>query len=180
MLSGEKFSEEINMSRKDDIITELKSSFDADTTRSKIGRVREIYDVIAELKDGGMSLKNIVEILNKPDFNLGLDAPTLASYLYMIRKKKGLDRVVVVQQAQPQEAPQAIKPGKGKGQSKSPASPDLMDKEKHGATAKPEMREEEPEVLTARQKREKYSSQYDKTDETSSFLKTTIIKQKDH
>lgn len=121
------------MSRKDDIINELKSSFDADTTRSKIGRVREIYDVIAELKDGGMSLKNIVEILNKPDFDLGLDAPTLASYLYMIRKKKGFDRVVAVQQATPQEALKAAKPkpkkGKDKGKGKSPATPDLLDKE---------------------------------------------------
>jgi hypothetical protein len=87
------------MARKDEIIADLKEFYDSDTTRTKIGRVREIYDVIEELRDGGMSLSNILEILNKKGFELKLQ--TLTSYLHTIKNERGAERRIGDKQKKP-------------------------------------------------------------------------------
>lgn len=116
------------------IVGELQKVFDTDQSRTKMGRLREMFDAIEKKRDGGMSLEKIRLVLEENGFVIRL--PTLTQYLHRIRQERGLESVsdqgpVAESKPKPErpKGPKAARPGKGKDQDKSPASPDLMDKE---------------------------------------------------
>jgi poly(A) polymerase Pap1 len=62
----------------------------ADEDRTKIGRVREIYDEIEKLKLSGVSLRKIVSALNSPEHNFRLTENLLKCYMYKIKKERSI------------------------------------------------------------------------------------------
>ena len=47
------------------IVGQLQQVFDSDQSRTKMGRLREMFDAIEQKRDGGMSLENIRSVLKK-------------------------------------------------------------------------------------------------------------------
>lgn len=114
------------------IVGELQKVFDTDQSRTKMGRLREMFDAIEKKREGGMSLEKIRLVLEENGFVIRL--PTLTQYLHRIRQERGLESVsdqvpVAESKTKPErpKGPKAARPGKGKGQDKSPAAPDVLD-----------------------------------------------------
>lgn len=79
------------MATKEEIVADLRHLLETDQTRTKMGRIWEIYAEIVELQQGGVSMKNIEALLNARGF--ALKPGNLTSYLCQIRKKKGIEKV---------------------------------------------------------------------------------------
>ena len=79
------------MATKEEIVAAFKHLLETDQTRTKMGRIWEIYAEIVELQQGGVSMKNIEALLNARGF--ALKPGNLTSYLCQIRKKKGIEKV---------------------------------------------------------------------------------------
>lgn len=163
------------MAKKDEIVADLKDLLETDNTRSKIGRIWEIYDEIVELQKKGVSMKNIEARLNGRGF--ALKPGNLSSYLYQIKKKMEAGKVTAPVEPTPRPArgtkpkPEKAAAKAGKGEIKSPATPDLMDGKKPET---PAVGNESEEDLTDKQKRERKASQYLSNDETSSYISNFI------
>lgn len=82
------------MPKKEDIVAGLKDLLETDTTRTKMGKIREVYAEIVALQQAGVSIKNIETRLNERGFDL--QPGNLTSYLYQIRKKKGIEKAEAV------------------------------------------------------------------------------------
>lgn len=114
------------MAKKEEIVADLKKLLETDTTRSKMGRIYEVYDEIVELQLAGVSIANIEASLNARGFDL--KPGNLTSYLYQIRKKKSADWVPGMPDRRGQSKPKAprapkVKKPKGGG----PATPGLTE-----------------------------------------------------
>lgn len=70
----------------DVIVADLQDFFKKDQTRSTVGRLREMFDTIEKLREGGMSLENIRLVLEKNNLKIGL--PTLTKSLQRIRAER--------------------------------------------------------------------------------------------
>lgn len=82
------------VAKKEDIVAGLKDLLETDTTRTKMGKIWEVYAEIVALQQAGVSIKNIETRLNERGFDL--QPGNLTSYLYQIRKKKGIEKAVAV------------------------------------------------------------------------------------
>ncbi len=89
------------MAKKEAVLAKLDEVLEADTTRTKKGRIWPLYDKIVEMKKSGMSVTNIEAHLNKLVFTNGesdkLKPGSLTSYLYQIRKERGIEKVAPVE-----------------------------------------------------------------------------------
>lgn len=109
----------------------LLEAYQTDPDKSKMGRLRKQYDTIIGMQEGGMSLEKILGALNEdPPHGLCLTMKTFNGYMYLLRKERSAAKVAVTTlPPATQEAPKPVKARKNKGKNKSPATPDLMDKE---------------------------------------------------
>lgn len=96
------------MAKKEEIVADLKHLLETDQTRTKMGRIWEIYEEIVELQQGGVSMKNIETLLNARGF--ALKPGNLTSYLCQIRKKKGIEKIVARHEQKPKKQPVKTKP----------------------------------------------------------------------
>lgn len=72
----------------DDLLkTKLIEAYQADMSKSKIGRLRKQYQTINDLQSGGMSMEKILEVLN--DSGLTLTMKTFNGYMHILRKENG-------------------------------------------------------------------------------------------
>lgn len=116
------------MAKKEDIVADLKNLLETDTTRTKMGRIWEVYDEIVELQQGGVSMKNIEARLNERGF--ALKPGNLTSYLCQIRKKKGIEKTVAAKKEPKQPntsaAPVGLDKGKPVGVAATPKKPAVI------------------------------------------------------
>lgn len=130
----------------DVIVGDLQKFFASDQSRTTVGRLREMFDTIEKLRDGGMSLEKIRLVLEKN--NLKISFATLTKSLQRIRVERGVE--VATPKEQFEQKPKR-KPAKATGvqlampdvtdvvakeKSKAPGKLDLVDQEKIGVLNK--------------------------------------------
>ncbi len=126
-------NKEVTVASTEEIVDDLQKFFKTDQSRTTVGRLREMFETIEKLRDGGMSLENIRLVLEKNNLKIGL--PTLTKSLQRIRAERNSKlatsaAAVVIETIE-----------------KRPAAPDL----KHGmkaAKAKPKQPKIETQVVT--------------------------------
>lgn len=124
------------MAHKEELIAGLQKLMKSDgIKRSKMGLVFEIYDTLVELRNSGVKVADIENLLNDPAgvFKFELPKGSLTSYMHRIKLKKAASRVerrVAVAAVEPAALPKPRKP-------RTPAAPDLLDGGKPGK-AEPE------------------------------------------
>jgi hypothetical protein len=109
------------MAKKEEIVASLKNLLETDTTRSKIGKIWEVFDEIVELQHAGVRMANIEARLNERGFDL--KPGNLATYLYQIRKKKGIEKTITAKKepkpkktkTKPTASPVVLDDGKNRG-----------------------------------------------------------------
>ena len=77
---------DVPVASTEEIVTDLQNFFNTDQSRTTVGRLREMFDTIENLRDGGMSLENIRLVLDKNNLKIGL--PTLTKSLQRIRAER--------------------------------------------------------------------------------------------
>lgn len=77
------------MARYGEIVAGLRERFEADESRSTIGRMREIYPVLREMQVGGMKSVAIVQALNDMGFaQRELSVRVFDVYMHRIKKEE--------------------------------------------------------------------------------------------
>lgn len=77
---------DVPVASTEEIVSDLREFFKTDQSRTTVGRLREMFDTIEKLRDGGMSLENIRLVLDKNNLKIGL--PTLTKSLQRIRAER--------------------------------------------------------------------------------------------
>lgn len=106
----------------------LLEAYEADPNRSKMGRLRKQYDTIIDLQKGGMSLENILAVLNadkKPEDRLTM--ATFNGYLYLLRKENTNEKPLEVKSIT--QAPSKKMKKAKKTKTTQPDSPESLNKE---------------------------------------------------
>ena len=83
---------DVPVASTEEIVTDLQNFFKTDQSRTTVGRLREMFDTIEKLRDGGMSLENIRLVLDKNNLKIGL--PTLTKSLQRIRAERNVKTLV--------------------------------------------------------------------------------------
>lgn len=86
----------------DVIVGDLQKFFETDQSRTTVGRLREMFDTIEKLRDGGMSLEKIRLVLDKN--NLKISLATLTKSLQRIRGERDVDVTVAKTEQKPKRA----------------------------------------------------------------------------
>ena len=105
----------------DVIVGDLQKFFAQDQSRTTVGRLREMFETIEKLRDGGMSLEKIRLVLEKN--NLKINLATLTKSLQRIRGERGGE---VATQKEQFDQKLKRKPAKATATGASLAAPDVL------------------------------------------------------
>ena len=94
---------DVPVASTEEIVTDLQNFFKTDQSRTTVGRLREMFDTIEKLRDGGMSLENIRLVLDKNNLKIGL--PTLTKSLQRIRTERNVKTLVTSTPAKASASP---------------------------------------------------------------------------
>ena len=63
-------NKEVTVASTEEIVDDLQKFFKTDQSRTTVGRLREMFETIEKLRDGGMSLENIRLVLEKNNLKI--------------------------------------------------------------------------------------------------------------